>query len=64
MIDCDLSAMGGVMPRVINCECGLVCEGETDDELLANAERHVREQHPELEGRITRDDLLAMAETI
>ena len=52
------------MSKVIRCECGLVCEGETDDELLANAERHVSEQHPELVGRILREDLLAMAETV
>ncbi len=52
------------MPRVINCECGLVCTGETDEELLVNAERHVREEHPELVGKISRDDLLAMAETV
>ena len=50
------------MPRILNCECGLVCEGETDEELLKNAERHVAEQHPELVGRISRNDLLAMAE--
>jgi len=52
------------VPKVINCECGLVCEGETEEELLANAERHVQEQHPELVGKISRDDLLAMAETV
>lgn len=52
------------MPKVINCECGLVCKGETEEELLANAERHVQEDHPELVGKISRDDLLAMAETV
>ena len=50
--------------KVINCECGLVCEGATEEELLANAERHVQEAHPELVGKISRDDLLAMAETL
>ena len=29
---------------------------------MANAEGHVREDHPELVGSITRDDLLAMTE--
>jgi hypothetical protein len=52
------------MTRVINCECGLVCQGETDEEVLAQAERHVQEDHPELVGRITREDLLAMAQTV
>jgi len=48
--------------RVINCECGRTIRGETDEEVVANAEGHVREDHPELVGSITRDDLLAMTE--
>lgn len=48
--------------RVINCECGQVIRGETEEELLRNAEAHVERDHPELVGKITRDDLLAMAE--
>jgi len=50
------------MARLINCECGRVVRGETDEELLANAEEHVNRDHPELVGKISRDDLLAMAE--
>ena len=48
--------------RVINCECGQVIRGETEAELLRNAEAPVERDHPELVGKITRDDLLAMAE--
>ena len=48
--------------KVINCECGQVIRGETEDELLTNAEEHVQRDHPELVGKITREDLLAMAE--
>lgn len=48
--------------RVINCECGQVIRAETEDELLRQAEAHVERDHPELVGKITRDDLLAMAE--
>jgi len=47
---------------MINCECGRTIRGETDEEVVANAEAHVREDHPDLVGSITRDDLLAMAE--
>jgi predicted small metal-binding protein len=47
---------------MINCECGRTIRGETDEDVVANAEAHVREDHPELVGSITRDDLLAMAE--
>jgi hypothetical protein len=50
------------MSKVINCECGQVVRGETDDELIRNAEEHVNRDHPDLVGKITREDLLAMAE--
>lgn len=50
------------MAKVIKCECGYVARGETDLKLLEEAERHIGSEHPDLAGRITRDDLLAMAE--
>ena len=50
------------MAKLINCECGRVVRGETDEELLAAAEDHVNRDHPELVGKISREDLLAMAE--
>lgn len=50
------------MAKLINCECGQVVRGETDDELIANAEEHINQDHPELVGKVTREDLLAMAE--
>ncbi len=49
--------------KLINCECGQVVRGETEDELLRAAEDHIRRDHPELVGKITRGDLLAMSET-
>jgi predicted small metal-binding protein len=51
------------MAMVINCECGRVIRGETEEEVLAAAEEHVKRDHPELVGKISRADLLAMAET-
>ena len=50
------------MAKLINCECGRVVRGETDEELLANAEEHVNRDHPELVGKVSCEDLLAMAE--
>jgi hypothetical protein len=50
------------MAKLINCECGQVVGGETDDELIANAEAHINRDHPELVGKISRDELLGMAE--
>jgi hypothetical protein len=48
--------------KLINCECGRVVTGETDDELIAAVETHVQSDHPELVGKLSRDDILAMAE--
>jgi len=50
------------MTKVINCECGEVVRAESDDELVATVERHVGEAHPDLVGKLSRDDVLAMAE--
>ena len=50
------------MAKLINCECGQVVRGETDDELVANAEAHVNRDHPELVGQLSREDILGMAE--
>ena len=50
------------MPKVINCECGEVVRAADDDELVQKVEHHVGEAHPELVGKMSRDDILAMAE--
>jgi predicted small metal-binding protein len=49
--------------KIINCECGQVVRGTTTDELLRAAEEHIERDHPELVGKITREDLLAMSES-
>jgi hypothetical protein len=50
------------MAKLVNCECGQVIHGATDEELVRNVEAHVVEHHPELVGKMTREDVLAMAE--
>ncbi len=50
------------MSKVINCECGEVIRASSDDELIRKVERHVGEAHPELAGKMSRDDILAMCE--
>ena len=50
------------MGRVINCECGEVVRAETDNELVQKVERHVGQAHPELVGKLSREDVLGMAE--
>jgi predicted small metal-binding protein len=47
---------------VINCECGQIVKAETDDELVAVVEGHIQSDHPDLVGRMSREDILAMAE--
>jgi predicted small metal-binding protein len=50
--------------KQIPCVCGCVVEGEDDDELWKNAQEHMREDHPELAGKVSRADLLAQAEEV
>ena len=50
------------MSSIINCECGEVITAESEDELVQKVEHHVGEAHPELSGKMSRDDILAMAE--
>ncbi len=50
------------MAKVIRCQCGFLGRGETVREAAAVIEVHLRSDHPELVGKVTRDDLIAMAE--
>jgi predicted small metal-binding protein len=50
------------MAKVINCDCGYVVQGESDDELLANARAHIRSDHPDMAGKISDEQLLQMAQ--
>ena len=47
---------------MINCECGEVVRAESDDELVQKVGRHVAEAHPDLVGKLSREDVLGMAE--
>jgi predicted small metal-binding protein len=46
------------MAKIMQCDCGHVVRGETDDELVANVQKHAREVH---DMEITREQVLAMA---
>jgi predicted small metal-binding protein len=52
------------MAFVIKCDCGYVSRGETEDELVEETNRHIADVHPDLAGKVSRDDLLAMAEEL
>jgi len=46
------------MSKIINCDCGYVARGDSDDALVADAQQHAREAH---DMEITRDQVLALA---
>ena len=48
--------------RQIDCVCGYVVKGEDDDDLWRKAQEHMRQDHPDLAGKVARADLLAQAE--
>lgn len=47
------------MAKLIKCECGLSLRGESDDEVITAAEQHIQENHPDLVGTVSRDQLQA-----
>ncbi|HEY6653861.1 MAG TPA: DUF1059 domain-containing protein [Solirubrobacterales bacterium] len=50
--------------KQIPCVCGYVLKGEDDEELWQKAQEHLREDHPDLAGKVSRADLLAQAEEV
>jgi predicted small metal-binding protein len=50
------------MAKVINCECGFVARGDTDEQLVAAADAHIRDAHPDMVGKVSEEELLAQAE--
>jgi predicted small metal-binding protein len=59
-----MPAKEATMAYVISCDCGYISRGETEDELVEEANRHIEEVHPDMAGKVSRDDLLAMAEEV
>jgi predicted small metal-binding protein len=52
------------MSRQIKCECGFVARGESDDEVVARIEGHLRSAHPELAETLTRDEIASWVEVV
>ncbi len=46
------------MTKIINCDCGFVVRGATEDELVSNAQAHAREVH---DMEISREQALSLA---
>jgi predicted small metal-binding protein len=47
------------MAKMMQCDCGYVVRGESDDELVANVQKHAREVH---DMDLTREQVLAMSQ--
>jgi len=47
------------MARIIQCECGFVARGATDDDVIDTIRGHMRTDHPALLESVGREDLLA-----
>jgi predicted small metal-binding protein len=45
------------MAKQINCECGYVARGDSDDEVVQRIREHMRTDHPELLARVSDEDL-------
>lgn len=50
------------MARLIKCECGYIARGETDDDVIADVQRHLEADHPQMAATVTRQDILAWIE--
>jgi len=50
------------MAKQIICQCGFVGRGDTADDAVRLIEKHMASDHPDLVGKVTFEDLLAMAE--
>ena len=50
------------MAKQITCECGFVASAETEDEVIERIEGHMADDHPDLVGKVSRDDLLGWIE--
>ncbi|MBY4108256.1 DUF1059 domain-containing protein [Rhodococcus fascians] len=45
--------------RYVQCPCGELLEGESDDRLVDEVQQHLRQEHPALEYH--RDQILSLA---
>ena len=50
------------MGYLINCDCGYVVRAEDEDGVVSSAQAHIADAHPEMVDKVSREDLLAMAE--
>jgi hypothetical protein len=47
--------------KVVHCPCGKNVEGETDDALVENVKLHISNDHPDIVGKYSPEEILEMA---
>jgi predicted small metal-binding protein len=52
------------MAKVVRCEDGVVIQGETAAEIVEKVLQHITEAHPGLIGKLSNDEILAMAKDV
>ena len=52
------------MAKVINCECGFVARGATDDEVVETIRTHMASDHPQLFAAVERRELFGWIEEV
>jgi hypothetical protein len=52
------------MGKAVKCECGELVQASTDKEVIEKVQAHVGAKHPDLIGKLTVSDILAMAEEV
>jgi predicted small metal-binding protein len=52
------------MARQITCECGQVVRAETDHEVVELTLAHLRSEHPQLVGKVTHEEIVALIEVV
>jgi hypothetical protein len=50
------------MAFVYSCDCGHVVRGETVEAFIADMEAHIDQVHPDMVGKLSREDMLALGE--
>jgi predicted small metal-binding protein len=50
------------LTQVVDCPCGTQLVGQNDDEIVSQVEAHVQDEHPEMVGTMSREQILEMAQ--
>jgi predicted small metal-binding protein len=52
------------MAQQVKCECGYVARAESDDEVVAKIQEHIRSDHPDLVGKVTEEHIRGWIEVV